>query len=205
MIPPEPLKRESLPKDTVALAKFLIGKLVVREFLDGFASGRIVETEAYLTNDAASHSYRGPTPRNKVMFSAPGYAYIYLSYGVSYMLNVSGGEEGIGEGVLIRAAEPVSGIEIMRRLRGDVPIRDLMRGPGRLAKALSINLSQNGVDLCRKGPLLLVQGEKPVGEVGVSVRIGINRDAHRLLRFFERGSPFVSGPAFLNKSIASES
>ena len=195
-----PLAREALPLDTAALASFLIGKLVVRTFPDAVASARIVETEAYLTGDAASHGFRGPTPRNRVMFGAPGYAYIYLAYGVSFMLNVSSGEEGIGEGVLIRAAEPLAGLDTLRRNRGNVPLRDLLRGPGRLAKALAIDTGFNGMDLCRPGPLWLAADGWQPADIGTSVRIGVNRDAHLPLRFFLKGSPFISGPAGLNRS-----
>ena len=195
---PEPLKREDLPVDTAALARFLIGKLVVRALPDMLAGGRIVETEAYITGDQASHSFRGITPRNKVMFGPPGYAYVYLAYGVSFMLNVTSAEQGIGEAVLIRAAEPVMGLDAMRRLRGDVPARDLMRGPGRLAKALDIDRRFDGTDLCSVGTLWLAGDGKQAGEIGMSVRIGITRDADRPLRFFLKGSKFVSGPASLN-------
>ncbi len=141
-----PLSRDTLPADTAGLAQFLIGKIVVRALPSGLATGRIVETEAYLTGDAASHTFRGMTARNSVMFGPPGYAYVYLAYGVYYALNVSSGAIGVGEGVLIRAAEPLSGIEAMMLHRGDVPWRDLMRGPGRLAKALDIGRSLNGTD-----------------------------------------------------------
>ena len=195
---PEPLARDALAMDTAALAQFLIGKLVVRAFPQTLAVARIVETEAYLTGDAASHSFRGPTPRNKVMFGPPGFAYVYLAYGVSFMLNVSSADEGQGEAVLIRAAEPVAGLDAMRQLRGEVPTRDLLRGPGRLAKALGIDRSLDGTDLCATGPLWLASDRDAPGEIGVSVRIGITKDAHRPLRFFLKGSRFVSGPAALN-------
>ena len=195
---PQPLEREDLPKDTVALARFLIGKLVVRAFPETLATARIVETEAYLTGDEASHGFRGPTPRNKVMFGPPGYAYVYLAYGVSFMLNVSSADVGVGEGVLIRAAEPVTGLEAMKQNRGNVPARDLLRGPGRLAKALDIDRSLDGTDLCSTGTLWLASDGASPGEIGVSVRIGITRDAMRPLRFFLKGSKFVSGPAALN-------
>ena len=128
--PAVPLQRENLPADTVAAARFLIGKLVARALPEGLAAGRIVETEAYLTGDEASHSFRGVTPRNKVMFGPPGYAYVYLNYGMYFALNVSTAAEGVGEAVLIRAAEPVTGLDLMRLRRGEAPERDLMRGPG---------------------------------------------------------------------------
>ena len=192
------LKRQDLPRDTAALARFLIGKLVVRAFPETIASARIVETEAYLVGDAASHAFRGPTPRNKIMFGPRGYAYVYLAYGVSYMLNVTGSDEGVGEAVLIRAAEPLTGLDAMKRRRGDAPVRDLLRGPGRLAKALDIDRSLDGVDLCAAGALWLSSDGEQAGDIGISVRIGITRDADRPLRFFVQGSKFVSGPASLN-------
>ena len=200
-IQPQPLARDDLPKDTAALARFLIGKLVVRAFPGTLAAGRIVETEAYLTGDEASHGFRGPTPRNKVMFGPPGYAYVYLAYGVSFMLNVSGAEAGAGEAVLIRAAEPLTGLDAMRLRRGDVPTRDLLRGPGRLAKALEIDRSLDGADLCAAGSLWLASDGETPGDIGVSMRIGITKDASRPLRFFLKGSRFVSGPASLNAGI----
>ena len=105
-----PLARAELPIDTVALARYLIGKDLVRELPEGVASGRIVETEAYVVGDAAGHAYRGMTPRNRSLFLERGHAYVYFAYGVSYMLNVSSETPGIGAGVLIRALEPLEGI-----------------------------------------------------------------------------------------------
>ena len=113
-----PLARSELPVDTAALARFLIGKLLVRELPEGVASGRIVETEAYVIGDAAGHAYGGMTPRNRSLFLERGHAYVYLAYGVSFMLNVSSEATGIGAGVLIRALEPVEGMAIMRQNRG---------------------------------------------------------------------------------------
>ena len=163
--------------------------------------GRIVETEAYLAGDEASHAFRGLTPRNRVMFGPKGYAYVYLIYGMYFALNVSSAAEGVGEAVLIRAAEPVLGLDAMTRYRGEVPQRDLMRGPGRLAMALDIDRSLDGTDLCAPGPLWLsCDGYEPQ-EYGVSTRIGISRDAHRPLRFFLKGSRYVSGPAALNRGL----
>ncbi len=197
-IPPAPIAREELSGGTAALARFLIGKLVIRAFPDTLAVARIVETEAYLAGDAASHSFRGPTPRNRVMFGPPGFAYVYLAYGVSFMLNVSTAPTGVGEAVLFRAAEPVAGLGAMMRHRGVVPARDLLRGPGRLAKALAVDRSLDGADLCARDALWLACDGYKAGEIGVSVRIGITRDADRPLRFFLKGSQFVSGPASLN-------
>jgi len=192
-----PLARAELPIDTVALARYLIGTVLVRALPEGATSGRIVETEAYVVGDAAGHAYRGMTPRNRSLFLERGHAYVYLTYGISYMLNVSSEMPGIGAGVLIRALEPLEGIPIMRRNRGVERLRDLARGPGRLAAALRIDRCLDGLDLCRAGPLWLGRGDHAPGEIGQSVRIGISRDAHRILRFYLRGSPFVSGPRSL--------
>ena len=194
----KPLARDELPIDTTALARFLIGKVVVSETPEGLVSGRIVETEAYIVGDAASHTFRGPTARTQPMFLERGHAYVYLNYGVSWMLNVSAGPAGVGEGVLIRALEPLEGISIMQRLRGTERLRDLARGPGRLTKALQIGPWDNGLDLCAEGPLWLAHDDHAPGEIGVSVRIGITKDADRPLRFYLRGSPFVSGTKALN-------
>jgi DNA-3-methyladenine glycosylase len=193
-----PLSRATLPIDTESLARYLIGKLVVRELPEGIVSGRIVETEAYVIGDAAGHAYRGMTPRNRALFLEPGRAYVYLAYGISYMLNVSSEAPGVGAGVLIRALEPLEGVAIMQRNRGVERLRDLTRGPGRLCAALRIDRALDGLDLCRKGPLWLARGEHEAGEIGHSVRIGITKDADRLLRFYLRGSPFVSGRGSLN-------
>lgn len=165
-------------------------------------SGRIVESEAYPQRDPAAHHFRGPTPRNRSMFLQRGHAYVYFSYGNHFMLNVSAEIEGVGGGVLIRALEPLEGIELMQRNRGTTRVLDLARGPGRLAQALRIDRSLDGVDLCASGPLWLGKVERaPKGELKIarSPRIGITRAARRLLRFYERGSPFVSGSARLRK------
>ena len=195
---PSPLPRSELPTDTAALARYLIGKLVVRETSEGVLSGRIVETEAYIVGDAAGHTFRGMTPRTRSLFLEPGHAYIYLNYGVSYMLNVSSEAAGIGAGVLIRALEPLEGVSIMQRNRRTERLRDLTRGPGRLAQALEIGPWADGLDLCREGPLWLARGDGEPGEIGQGVRIGLTKDADRPLRFYVRGNPFVSGPKSLN-------
>ncbi|MBN9256353.1 MULTISPECIES: DNA-3-methyladenine glycosylase [unclassified Mesorhizobium] len=194
-----PLARAELPDDTVGLARYLIGKLVVRALPEGTVGGRIVETEAYVAGDAAGHGYRGMTPRNRSLFLERGHAYVYLAYGVSFMLNVSSEAPGIGTGVLIRALEPLHGIAIMRLNRGVERLRDLARGPGRLAAALRIDRSLDGTDLCREGPLWLASDGHDPGAIGLSTRIGISKDAERPLRFYVRENPFVSGPAALNR------
>jgi DNA-3-methyladenine glycosylase len=196
---PRRLDRAELPVDTAQLARFLIGKLVLRALAEGVAGGRIVETEAYAIGDLAGHAYRGMTPRNRVLFLGRGYAYIYLSYGTSFMLNVSSEVNGVGAGVLIRAIEPTDGISIMQRNRGTERVRDLARGPGRLCSALDIDRRLDGIDLCQAGPLWLGSDGGPPDEIGLSTRIGITRAADLPLRFYVRGNRFVSGPRTLNR------
>ncbi|MGA8172703.1 MAG: DNA-3-methyladenine glycosylase [Methylocystis sp.] len=191
------MTRSELPIDTVSFARYLLGKVLVRDLPEGVASGRIVETEAYVVGDAAGHAYRGMTRRNRSLFLERGHAYIYLAYGSSYMLNVSSEMRGMGAGVLIRALEPLEGIPIMQLNRSIEGVRDLARGPGRLTAALRVDRSLEGLDLCGEGPLWLGHGDHEPGEIGQSKRIGISRDANRLLRFYFRNSPFVSGPRSL--------
>ncbi|MGO9274900.1 MAG: DNA-3-methyladenine glycosylase [Terriglobia bacterium] len=200
------LRRAELPIDTIELARNLIGKTLVHH-LDGRdnpdgpggrMSGRIVEAEAYVVGDAAGHAFRGQTPRNRSLFLRRGHAYVYFTYGSSWMLNVSSETPGIGAGVLLRAIEPLEGIAAMECHRGTTRLLDLARGPGRLAAALRIDKRYDGLDLCARGPLWLGAAVKPAGAIGESVRIGITREVDRLLRFFERGNPFVSGPRRLN-------
>ena len=188
------IRRSSLPIDTVELAKYLIGKMLVHDTQAGRISGRIVETEAYIVGDAAGHAYRGPTLRNKSLFLDRGHAYVYRAYGLHSLMNVSSEVRGVGAGVLLRALEPLDGIPLMRLRRGQALLTDLARGPGRLAEAMGIGLLHDGLDLCAAGQLWLGDSVRPTGEIGRSVRIGISRDASRLLRFYERGSRYVSGP-----------
>jgi DNA-3-methyladenine glycosylase len=193
------LTRRELPIDTKTLARFLIGKTLVHDTADGRMSGRIVETEAYVVGDPAAHAFRGETPRNRSMFLARGHAYVYFIYGCWYSINVSGERPGVGAGVLLRALEPLDGVDLMRRRRPDSKTVDLARGPGRLATALGIDRSLDGVDLCGDDSLWLGTAARPVGEIGESVRIGLSREADRVLRSYERGNPHVSGPKRLNR------
>ena len=188
------LSRASLPSDAAELAGYLIGKTIVRKVGRNRISGRIVETEAYPPGDRSGHSYHGRTARNQSLFLGRGFAYVYFIYGTSYMLNVTAEEPGVGAGVLLRAIEPLEGINLMKRLRKTDKLRDLARGPGRLAAALQIDQRLDGVDLCASGPLWLGTAVRETAHIGTTVRIGITREVGRLLRFFEAGSPFVSGP-----------
>jgi DNA-3-methyladenine glycosylase len=180
--------------DTVQLARYLIGRVVVHDTDSGRLSGRIVETEAYPVGDAAGHAFHGKTQRNRSLFLERGHAYVYLNYGISFLLNVTSELPGVGGGVLLRAMEPLEGVdEMMAGAGGKTRLADLGRGPGRLTRALRVDLGQDGLDLCAAGPLWLASTERRMGTIGTSVRIGITRDADRLLRFYERGNAHVSG------------
>lgn len=194
------LRRAELPVDTVELARYLIGKTLVRDLPRGRLRGRIVETEAYPVGDAAGHAFRGLTPANRSLFLARGHAYVRFTYGSCWLMNVTSETPGIGGGVLIRALEPLDGIEAMKRSRGVSRLLDLARGPGRLAAAMQIDKRFDGLDLCaRTSPLWIGTAARSAGPIGVSTRIGISRAAHRRLRFYERGNPFVSGPQGLRR------
>ncbi|USU19988.1 DNA-3-methyladenine glycosylase [Paraburkholderia fungorum] len=192
-LPILPLLRDDLPPDATALARFMVGKYLVHDLPEGRMSGRIVETEAYPVGDSTSHAFIGRRPYNGSMFLAPGHAYIRLTYGLSYMLNMSAEAEDIGAGILLRAIEPLEGLPLMEARRPGVPLRDLARGPGRLTTALGIGQSFDGRDLCTGRDLWIGVIEKDV-PIGVTTRIGLSREMHRPLRFFEPGSAFVSGP-----------
>jgi DNA-3-methyladenine glycosylase len=182
------------------VAPDLLGSTLVR-VLDGQRiSGRIVEVEAYVgPEDTACHASRGRTARNEVMFGEAGHAYVYFTYGMHWMLNVVTERVGYPAAVLIRALEPLEGIDVMRRLRGSVADRDLARGPARLCQALAIDRAWNGTDLVR-GDGLFIEGGIRLGEddVVASPRIGIDysADCHREApwRFTVKGSPHVSRP-----------
>jgi DNA-3-methyladenine glycosylase len=208
------LTRKELPSDTLKLARFLIGKVVVRELPEGRLSGRIVEAEGYPPGDPAGHHFRGLTPRNRSLFLRSGHVYVYFNYGMHFMLNISSERAGIGGGVLIRAIEPLEGIALMQKHRKLTKLLDLTRGPGRLAAALQIDRRLDGLDLFSRGPLWLgVMKSSGTGargtaapdfHVGTTVRIGITHWADRPFRFYERGNPFVSGPKRLLISSPSQ-
>jgi len=166
----------------------------VRRLSDGTRlAARLVEVEAYQEGDPASHSFRGPTPRNAVMFGPAGHLYVYFSYGMHWCMNVVTGPPGQGSAVLLRAAEPLEGIEAMAARRGLDDVRKLCAGPGRLTQALAIGRSDGGADLVRGTALRLHAGD-PVASrrVGRSTRVGVNVGIEKRWRFFERGSPWIS-------------
>ena len=194
------LRRAELPADTVELARYLIGKVIVHETESVRLSGRIVETEAYPVGDAAGHAFHGKTRRNRSLFLQRGYAYVYIIYGTSFLLNVTSETPGIGGGVLLRAIEPLDGIdEMMANSPRATGIANLGRGPGRLAQALRIDLRQDGLDLCAPGTLWLAASAPRSNPIAKSVRIGISRNVDQLLRFYESGNAHVSGPKNLRR------
>ena len=191
---PEPLPRAFYNRPATEVARALLGTVLVH----GTTSGRIVETEAYLgpqsgLEDRAAHSWRGITPRTRVIFGEPGHAYVYLIYGVYECLNVVAEPKGSAGCVLIRALEPVAGIPRMRSRRGGVPgVERLANGPGKLTLAMGITRRHNGADLTR-GRLTIRPPERPEDiRIGVSPRIGIKHCADLPLRFFIEGNRFVS-------------
>ena len=193
------LRRAELPSDTIDLSRYLIGKTLVHDLPHARLAGRIVETEAYPVGDKAGHAFGGLTPSRRSLFLPHGHAYVYFTYGSSFMMNVSSERPGVGAGVLVRAVEPLEGIGFMQRRRGTIRLLDLARGPGRLAQAMDIDKQYDGVNLCAGGKLWLGAAVRPAGRIGASIRIGITRDVHRLYRFYERGNPFVSGPKQLRE------
>jgi len=190
-----PLKRDDLPVDTVALARYLVGKCLVHDLPEGRISGRIVEMEAYPLGDSTSHAYLGRRAYNGSMFLARGHAYVRLTYGLSYMLNVSSEAEDVGAGVLVRAVEPLDGLDLMQARRPGIKLLDLARGPGRLTLAYGIDTTFDGIDLCTGRGLWFgrLEGADEV-PVAATKRIGLSREMHQLRRFYVPGSPFVSGP-----------
>ena len=200
------VKPEFYATDTVNVARLLLGHLLIHETKQGVASGRIVETEAYLRDDPACHASRGKTQRNAVMFGPPGYAYIYLIYGMYHCFNVVTAPEGVGEAVLIRALEPVEGIELMQKRRGTRDLKNLCSGPGKLVLALGITPKQSGVSLY-EGALRLAapaRSKRPsVDEIIVTPRIGINVAADAPLRFYLKGSIYASRPCRISSPTRS--
>ncbi len=183
------LKRDFYERPTLKVAHDLLGKILYYKSSQGILSGKIVETEAYLQNDAACHASRGMTPRNKAMFGPPGHAYVYFTYGMHYCFNVVTQKEGVGEAVLIRAVEPIKGIEIMKKNRGVEDIKNLTNGPAKLCQAFGIDKRMNETDMTKGNFVILDSDEKP--KVHRSQRIGIKNNVEKLWRFYT-DSEFVS-------------
>jgi DNA-3-methyladenine glycosylase len=187
------ITRRALPVATVDLARYLIGKVLVRAAAGGRLSGRIVETEAYPPGDPTGYARFGLTTSNAPLFEARGTAYVRMLYGTCWTLDLAAEPAGVGAAVLIRALEPLEGIDIMRKRCPRVRASNLLRGPGRLCAALGIGPELNFEDLCSSSRLWLERrGRSPA--IRVSTRVGLSRDQHRRLRFVERDSAFLSVP-----------
>lgn len=185
------LPRSFYAGDTVDAAKKLLGNILVHETDDGVTAGIIVETEAYIQGDPACHAWRGMTPRNRVMFGAPGHAYVYFIYGMYYCFNIVTAPNGVGEAVLIRALEPLQGLQLMQARRKRERLSELCSGPARLVQAMGITREHNGVDLTG-GQLYVSKGEDVPVQFVTTTRIGIKEEVPLPLRFYLVGSPFIS-------------
>jgi DNA-3-methyladenine glycosylase len=188
------LPRSFFARPSPEVGPDLLGRILVRKVGDGtLLTARIVEAEAYQEDDPASHSFRGRTNRTEVMFGPPGHAYVYFTYGMHHCMNVVTGSTGEGSAVLLRAAEPLEGLEEMARRRGTNDPRALCSGPGRLCQALGIDRAENGLDLVRGRLLWLLEGA-PVAPSTISVgpRVGITSGTERPWRFSVQGDRFVS-------------
>ena len=186
------LGREFFARYTPDVAKDLLGCLLVRKLEGRGLSGRIVEVEAYRgADDPASHSFRGPTKRSAIMFGEAGHVYVFFSYGNHWCLNFTTEEEGKPGAVLVRALEPVEGVEQMRKNRGFTEVANLTNGPGKLTEAMVIGKEFNGEDVVESERLFVLGRDAPV-RIKSSTRIGISKGKARRWRFFVDGNPFVS-------------
>lgn len=193
----QPLARAFYSRETIAVARDLIGKSIVRTLNGTQLIGRIVEAEAYRgKDDPASHASRGKTERNKPMYGPPGYTYVYFIYGMHWMLNISAHRKNDPGAVLIRALEPIQGIERMREHRGDRPKAQLTNGPAKLAQALAVDGDLNNHDLCNPAAITVIDGPLYADETLIAgPRIRVPGDAEaksRPWRFWIEGNPYVS-------------
>lgn len=186
------LRREFYNRPTLKVAKEILGKYLVVNMKGKKLSGKIVETEAYRgLYDPASHAYGGMTPRNRIMFGEPGHAYVYFTYGMYYCLNFVTEKEAFPAAVLIRALEPMEGIEIMKRRRKKEKPEDLTSGPGKLCQAMGIDKTLYGADLIGQTIYVEDRGEK-TGKIVSTNRIGIDEGKERKWRFYLKDNRFVS-------------
>lgn len=188
-------------KDTIKVSERLLGKLIIRKIGKEILSAKIVETEAYIGKyDPASHSYRKFTERNKVMYEEGGKAYVYFIYGNYYCFNIVSEKKGIGNATLIRAAEPVEGLRIMKKFRGKIKTEfDLTNGPAKLCLAMNIDRRFNGADITKQNEIFISSPlKKEKFEIVTSRRIGISLGAEFPFRFFIKDNPYVTRHKFNN-------
>lgn len=185
------LKKPFYNKPTIEVAKNLLGKYLVHEIDGTKYVGKIVETEAYLEDDPASHTFNGKTHRNKAMYDEPGTAYVYFTYGMYHCFNVVTGKKGKGEAVLIRALEPIEGIEEMKINRNKDRLKDLCSGPAKLCKAFKIDKNQNHVSLLSKNFFIEKRGNIKL-EIIETTRIGITKGKEKNYRFYIKDNKFIS-------------
>ena len=188
------LDRSTLLAEPEIVARRLLGCILTRTLDGKTLSGRIVETEAYKQSDAASHSYRGKTPRTNVMFGPPGHLYVYFTYGMHYCCNVVVGPEGYGSAVLIRAIEPLEGEDQMLLLRKGRGQHQLTNGPAKVCQALAIDKTCNGHDLARPPIALELLPPVAADQIVQTTRVGISKAVDEPWRFYIRGNPYVSKP-----------
>jgi DNA-3-methyladenine glycosylase len=193
------LKKNFYERDVLTVAKDLLGKILVKKEKSGVLAAKIVEVEAYHGDiDEASHSFRGKTKRNEIMFKSGGYLYVYFTYGAHFCCNVVTGIKGQGTAVLIRAVEPISGIERMvknrfgRKLKNEKEIFNLTSGPGKVCAAFGINKDHSGTDLSGEKIFILQNKKLKDSEIGISKRIGITRSIDLPWRFFIKNNPYLS-------------
>jgi DNA-3-methyladenine glycosylase len=186
--------KDILKLGSLQAAPLLLGCFLVRQTAKGLIKVKIVETEAYHQTDPASHSFRGLTPRTAPMFQAGGRLYVYFTYGMHYAINIVVGPKGVGEAVLIRAAEPIEGLEIMRANRGLADTKNLANGPGKLAQALGIKDTSLSGEILNKSSILLEPPDNEVRakDIIAAPRIGITKAADLPWRFYLKDNPFVS-------------
>ncbi|UCF58718.1 MAG: DNA-3-methyladenine glycosylase [Candidatus Bathyarchaeota archaeon] len=190
----KPLLRGFYTRETLTVAEELLGKKLVRYTNNTRLVGKIVEVEAYRgSDDPGSHAYRGMTPRNRLMFGKGGFAYVYFTYGMHYCFNVVTESQNAPGAVLIRALEPLNGIETMRKNRGNKNVLDLTNGPAKLTEAMNITKKQNGLDLTRSKELFISEPKvKENFEFVPTKRIGIKVGVDKPWRFYMRDNKFVS-------------
>jgi len=198
-LPGKKLAKNFYQRELIIVAKELLGKILVSRSGDNILSGKIVEVEAYHGDfDQAAHSFRGITERTKIMFNEGGYLYVYFTYGAHHCCNVVTGKKGQGTAVLIRAVEPVSGIDEMiknrfkRKLKNEKEVFNLTSGPGKVCQAFGIDRAHSGTNLTGDSIFILDSKKLPNKKIGISTRIGITKSVDLPWRFFTRSNPYLS-------------